>query len=182
MLILHENKPEEAENELNRFLAIIIDSKDRLTMYGYEEFTFESFFDVLVTIIQDLFTHTRDSLLAAFQAGGEADYYTWYMRLLTALGLRENPERFFPFIEDLTCADMDTYVKREVEPMGRECEQIHIIVISELLGVLVVIEYLDGQELRDGNSLSQVECGVAQDSLHKVTLLYRPGHYDILYV
>ena len=82
------------------------------------------------------------------------------------------------------------------ESQGKECEQLQIIAISELLGIRVEIEYLDGKELQtvvasssDGNgvtvtaALSLVECGdmTAASSAIKVFLLYRPGHYDILY-
>lgn len=31
-----------------------------------------------------LFTNSVESLLEKFQEGGMADYYTWFMRLLTA--------------------------------------------------------------------------------------------------
>ena len=80
---------------------------------------------------------------------------------------------------------MQSYCSREVEPMGKECEQVHIIAIAELLGVVVAIEYLDGRLPADELSgLSKVECGGSlqevEPSRH-VRLLYRPGHYDILY-
>lgn len=41
--------------------------------------------------------------------------------------------------------DMAGYCRREVEPMGRECEQLHIIALTEYLGLRVAIEYLDGR-------------------------------------
>mmetsp|Transcript_7249 Transcript_7249/g.13326 ORF Transcript_7249/g.13326 Transcript_7249/m.13326 type:complete len:124 (+) Transcript_7249:810-1181(+) len=64
--------------------------------------------------------------------------------------LQRNPDRFLPFILSLddgdgtACLDIVTFCAREVEPMGRECEQIHIIALCEALGVSVAIEYLDG--------------------------------------
>ena len=41
--------------------------------------------------------------------------------------------------------DMTSYCAREVEPMGKECEQLHIIALTEYLGLKVSIEYLDGR-------------------------------------
>lgn len=37
------------------------------------------------------------------------------------------------------------YCQREVEPMGKECEQVHVIALTEYLGIAVRIEYLDGR-------------------------------------
>ena len=37
------------------------------------------------------------------------------------------------------------YVKREVEPMGKECEHVQVLALTEYLRVRVKMEYLDGQ-------------------------------------
>ena len=34
--------------------------------------------------MKDIFNLNREALLELFQEGGKADYYTWFMRLLTA--------------------------------------------------------------------------------------------------
>jgi ubiquitin thioesterase protein OTUB1 len=72
-----------------------------------------------------------------------------------------------------------------VEPMGRECDQMQIIAISSYLGVQVNIEYLDGQKFEEAQGLSLVTCGEAMAEAERkarsISLLYRPGHYDILY-
>jgi hypothetical protein len=39
---------------------------------------------MLVELLAGLFSHSADSLLALFQEDGQSDYYTWFMRLLTA--------------------------------------------------------------------------------------------------
>ena len=41
--------------------------------------------------------------------------------------------RFTPFLE--TAEDMQSFCAREVEPMGKECEQLQIIALSEYLGI-----------------------------------------------
>lgn len=68
-----------------------------------------------------------------------------------------------------------------VEPMGRECDQMQIIAIAEYLGVGIDIEYLDGRPFE--STLSVVHCGPEDmaKSWCSISLLYRPGHYDILY-
>jgi hypothetical protein len=59
--------------------------------------------------------------------------------------LRRHEERFFPFIDGGMDLDMASYCRREVEPTGRECEQLHIVALTEYLGLRVAIEYLDGR-------------------------------------
>jgi hypothetical protein len=127
-----------------------------------------------VELIQNLFNKSTSELFELFQEGGECDYYTWYMRLLTSgiivLGIenkkqnyicttdcrihvclvitaamKKQADRFLPFVEDMYTPDMITYTNREVEPMGRECEQVQIIALTEYLNISVRIEYLDGK-------------------------------------
>ena len=54
-------------------------------------------------------------------------------------------ERFLPYILDDYTYDIQTYISREVEPMGKECEQVQIMALNEYLGIGVKIEYLDGR-------------------------------------
>ena len=66
------------------------------------------------------------------------------MRLLTAGYIKRDPDRFLPFI-DSSYVDINVYCTNEVEPMGKECEQVHIIALSEYLNITVEIAYLDGR-------------------------------------
>jgi hypothetical protein len=53
----------------------------------YDEFVFEMFYDEFVELLERLAVPGEldaHSLLQLFNAGQEADCYTWYMRLLTA--------------------------------------------------------------------------------------------------
>ena len=83
--------------------------------------------------------------------------------------------------------DIPTFCSREVEPMGREFTMIQVLALAEAMAVDVAIEYLDGRDF--DKALTRHEFGPSQNdsgsdggsSTTKVTLLYRPGHYDILY-
>ena len=181
----YQINPELATIELNRFQNIIENSSKQLIDKGYEEFTFEYFYDLLVSLLNELFTLNSTTLLEKFQADGESDYYTWYMRLLTSLSLKNNADNYLPFILDSGCNDIDSFCRKEVEPMGRECEQMQIIAIAEYFRITIDIEYLDGQLFDESNGLSVVKCRhetIDELSSPNVTLLYRPGHYDILYL
>lgn len=66
---------------------------------------------------------------------------------------------------------------QEVEPMAKESDHIHIIALTDALGVCVRVVYMD----RGGDSSVNLHDFPEDGSTPLVTLLYRPGHYDILY-
>lgn len=58
--------------------------------------------------------------------------------------------------------------------MDRESDHIHIIAISTALNVSISVAYVDrGDEMTYHN--------FPEESNPQIHLLYRPGHYDILY-
>lgn len=60
--------------------------------------------------------------------------------------------------------------------MGKESDHIHITALTQALGVPVQVLYMDHSE---GS-----KCNLhvfPEDSKPSITLLYRPGHYDVLY-
>ena len=115
--------------------------------------------------------------------------------------IKSDPDRFVPFLSsdevDGSYHDVSTFCAREVEPMGRECGMVQVLALAEATGVRVSVEYLDGRggdndygggsgdgDGSDGGGglfrLTRHEFG-PEDAVTRVTLLYRPGHYDILY-
>ncbi len=119
----------------------------------------------------------------------DLDYYTWYMRLVTAMSLKADPERYLPVVFESGCLDIDSFCRNEVEPMGKECDHVQIAALAKQLGLTIHIEYLDGRVNADnslhvisvGAESSETSSGDGTPDIRKVTLLYRPGHYDILY-
>ena len=105
----NDKNKEDAINEKKRIINIITFSKQELIDYGYSEIAIESFYDIVIELFENLFTYTQNDLLNSFQASGLSDYYTWYMRLLTSLGMKKNADRYLPFIDD---ADMNAYCLR----------------------------------------------------------------------
>lgn len=73
-----------------------------------------------------------------------------------------------------------------VEPMGEESDHVHIIALSDALGVPVRVVYLDQSgDMNDKpvtvNKHDFIPEGMNTAVDPDVILLYRPGHYDILY-
>ena len=65
---------------------------------------------------------------------------------------------------------------KEVEPMYRESDHIHIIALTSAINVPVCIVYLDR-----GNQDKVTEHNFPEESQPFMFILYRPGHYDIIY-
>lgn len=58
------------------------------------------------------------------EEAGSASYMVWFCRLLTAGHLKLHRDEFAPFIDDGGLGDVDGFCAREVEPIGKECEQV----------------------------------------------------------
>jgi ubiquitin thioesterase protein OTUB1 len=156
-------------------------SKDLLLQMGYEEVAFGMFFDAMVDALNDLEgEQTKEGLEAEFKMeDGTSNWLVWFCRLLTSAFIKADADRFLPFIGD--GLDVVSFCAREVEPMGRECEQVQIIALCEHLGVQVHIEYLDGDNFQGQLNAIDIPDAGSSTGLSSVSLLYRPGHYDILY-
>lgn len=68
------------------------------------------------------------------------------------------------------------FSQQEVEPMYRECDHLHIVALTAAVGVGVRVMYLDR-----GEGATLVSHDFPEDKEPIIHLLYRPGHYDILY-
>lgn len=60
--------------------------------------------------------------------------------------------------------------------MYREADHLHISALTSALGICVRVIYMDRGEGGEVNAHEFPEGGTPQ-----IQLLYRPGHYDILY-
>lgn len=61
--------------------------------------------------------------------------------------------------------------------MGHESDHIHVTALTLALGINVRIQYMDRGE---GGKVNRHD--FPEDSVPDIHLLYRPGHYDILYL
>ncbi|KAL8004683.1 putative Rho GTPase activation protein [Plasmopara halstedii] len=162
-------------------------SKSELVAIGYSDVAIDAFWETFVDYLAAMEMRSHAELVRDFQTeGGESEYLVWYMRLLTAGYMKKNEKTFQPFIEGLYPGQtVAQFCAAEVEPMGKECDQPQIAALTEALEVGVKIEYLDGS-VGPGEELQSYVCSptlttTKQQMPVSITLLYRPGHYDILY-
>ena len=169
--------------ELERLTAWAKASLDEVCKHGYDRLTIEMFHDELVELFEYLATKPKlDEVVTKLnEENGTSEYVTWFLRVVTAAHLKSQPDRFIHFIEG--GLDIPTFCSREVEPMGRECEMVQVLALAEAMAIDVAIEYLDGRDFDPSKGLMRHEFdgGAGADGNTKIALLYRPGHYDILY-
>lgn len=155
--------------ELARLTEFMSSSLDLLERAGYERLGVETFQEMTLDFFRDDLPSCQP--MEVFNNQGESEHLVWFARLLCAAHLRLNSDRFLPFIPSAP-ASMADYCQKEVEPQGKECGQMEILALAELLHVRIQIEYL--------SSTACTSTAFGPDSGVPIRLLYRPGHYDVL--
>ncbi|KAK2973840.1 hypothetical protein RJ640_011768 [Escallonia rubra] len=171
-------------DEVDRITTNVEKCKKTLQSLGYAEFTFEDFF-AAADVVALLFLEQLESVMEENEAS---------IRFVTSGEIRKRAEFFEPFILGLTNATVEQFCKSAVEPMGEESDHVHITALSDALGVPIRVIYLDRSSCDAGGvSVNHHDFIPASGDLPSVTgggpetispfinLLYRPGHYDILY-
>ncbi|XP_013401338.1 ubiquitin thioesterase OTUB1 [Lingula anatina] len=164
----------EDQEEFNRFRDVASKSKDVLVSLGFPQFTIEDFHDTFMEVVDKVGSQCPlEELHKIFNDQGYSDYLVVYLRLLVSGHLQKEADFFSNFVEgDRTIKE---FCNQEVEPMGKESDHIHIIALTAVTGVSVRVEYMD----RGGETTNAHD--FPDGSTPKIALLYRPGHYDILY-
>ncbi|KAL3700631.1 hypothetical protein R1sor_018653 [Riccia sorocarpa] len=179
------------EAEVRRVEKNIEQSKKALIDLGYQEFTFEDFLSIFVEQLESVLPGREtsvdiDLLVEKCRDRYISDYVVMFFRFVTSAEIRRRAEFFEPFILGLSNMSVQQFCKASVEPMGEESDHVHITALSDALGVPIRVVYLDRSVGADGkntdvNHHDFVPTEGSNVDIPPVVLLYRPGHYDILY-
>lgn len=112
-----------------------------------------------------------------FRSPDISNYLVLMLRFLTSSQLRNNAILYETFIDNGMPIEM--FCQTEVEPIDKEADQIQIMALLTYLEVPIRIIYLDGNLA----NVQPTSMTIPEDTKEEVriVLLYRPGHYDILY-
>ncbi|XP_060063691.1 ubiquitin thioesterase OTUB1-like [Ylistrum balloti] len=161
--------------DFSRFKEVASRSKEELVDLGFPRFTIEDFHDTFMDVVEKVGTPcTKEELHETFNDQGTSDYLVVYLRLLVSGYLQKEAEFFQNFIEGER--SVREFCNQEVEPMGKESDHLQVMALTSALGVAVRVVYMDR-----GDSSRCNHHDFPEDSVPSVYLLYRPGHYDILY-
>ncbi|KAF6169690.1 hypothetical protein GIB67_004082 [Kingdonia uniflora] len=188
------------KTEVDRIKENVEQCKKTLQGLGYADFTFEDFFTLFLDQVNDVLqgnetSISHDELVSRSRDQSVSDYVVMFFRFVTSGEIRRRSEFFEPFIMGLSNTTVEKFCKASVEPMGEESDHVHITALSDTLGVPIRVMYLDRSSSDSGTvsinhhdfipAISDPPVATNSDSVSVVepfiTLLYRPGHYDILY-
>lgn len=162
-------------SELERVTAVVEGSLAKLVAIGYPEMTSEDFYEVFLEQFKAVADGADvNAVFATMNEDMTANYIITYLRMLTSGHMKMNEDDFAPFIEG--GLSVQEFCNTEVDPMGVESGHLQIKALADCLGVGVQVAYLDRTE---GN---EVVVHTIPDGVPPlVHLLYRPGHYDVIY-
>lgn len=156
---------------------------DLLRAAQFDRLAYEDFFEELFVSLEECTDGTW--LAAEWEAAPHRSHsLVVLLRLIASAYLRTHAEEYEPFLWELDggSAGMIGYCQRFVECLGVESDQIHIIALSKALNVDVEIAYLDGSDGPLDRLLFKANDNPPiTTSPIKIHMLYRPGHYDLLY-
>ncbi|BDA42024.1 Ubiquitin thioesterase OTUB1 [Coccomyxa sp. Obi] len=189
--------------ERNRVVTCIRQWKAKLIAVGFQELVFEDAMEIVIDQLNSLGTaeplsvpqlenNMRDAMLSPM--------IIMLLRMLTSAEIQRRSDFFAPFIMGM-CDDeisVEQFCRRYVEPMGEESDHVHIVALTNALQVPIRVVYLDrsmgaamagvGYDSAAVNhhdfvpdALSESASAAAAAVKPRVHVLYRPGHYDILY-
>ncbi|KAH9329213.1 hypothetical protein KI387_001321, partial [Taxus chinensis] len=135
--------------EVEHVLKNIEQCRKTLLDLGYQEFTFEDFFQLFIDQLESVLPGSEsstsiDTLLEKSRDQLVSNYIVMFLRFVTAGEIRRRAEFFEPFIVGVSSSSsVEQFCKTSVEPMGEESDHVHIIALSDALGVPIRVMYLD---------------------------------------
>ncbi|KAL3489310.1 peptidase C65 Otubain-domain-containing protein [Aspergillus germanicus] len=172
--------PLQAQQELVRIKSL----NGILNQVGQEEHLYEIFVDATVEVFGQIIgaieRGERDDsfLVALFNDEYNSNAIITHFRLMTSAWMKLNPHRYQAFLSmplDQYCATRIETVKTEIDEVGLQGLVDGVI---EASGLTVEILYLDRSE---GDAVTSHVLSPPRAGHGAIRLLYRPGHYDLLY-
>ncbi|KAK9763032.1 hypothetical protein K7432_010661 [Basidiobolus ranarum] len=168
-------------NLLNEARQLLLKTSELLKAANFEPLAYEDFYDVALETLDSLPQQNSSTLLSIFQTDHISNAIVVHLRFITSAYLKLHADEYLPFID--YAGSMSQFCSHYVEAMGMESDQIHIIALTKVLGTPVQVVYLDGSNSTDQVVFHNFDVDETSSELSKkpLVLLYRPGHYDILY-
>ena len=163
----------------NDILKKIEGIKELTAKNGYDWMLVEDFYNVFYGEFCSCFNSVnnngvsvRDYMDNLFKDKDKGNYLIYFIRFCIAAYLKDNRTLYEVYIE----GDFDTWIRKEVEAIDNEADQIQIMACVNYFDIGVKIEYL--------NKLKNEVVKFPEDKKDEdifIEVLFTPGHYDILY-
>ena len=163
----------------NDILKKIEGIKDLTAKNGYDWMIVEDFYTVFYGEFCSCFNSVnnngvsvRDYMDNLFKDKEKGNYLIYFMRFCIAAYLKDNRQLYEMYIE----GDFDTWIRKEVEAIDNEADQIQIMACVNYFEIGVKIEYLN----KDKSELMKFPEDKDEKDIF-IIFFFTPGHYDLLY-
>lgn len=177
--LLERKKALDGDRMAEDCLAILAEWKTKLVESGFQLLVFEDAMDMLVEQLEQSKRGDFESTLSMLRDSIISNFLIMLLRMITAAHLKQRAEHFEPFILNYggDCESMQDFCEKYVLPMGVESDHMHAVAFAEAMKLHIRIEYLDRSEASAQHDFTPEG---NESSSPDITLLYRPGHYDVI--
>ena len=163
----------------DHMLKKIEESKEITKKNGYDWIVVEDFYNVFYGEFCNCFNcvancgvSVRDYLDNLFLDKDKSNYLIYFVRFCIAAHLKENYMLYEVYVE----GPFENWIHSEVEAIDHEADQIQIMACVNYFDIGVVIEYLNPYK----NEVVKFPEDKKDEDIF-ITVLFTPGHYEILY-
>ncbi|KAL4863772.1 hypothetical protein BDV12DRAFT_22034 [Aspergillus spectabilis] len=178
--IFNLRDPSHAHRELHRIKSL----NTLLDQVGQQDYMYEMFVDETEKVFESVLNainqgERHDSFLVAiFDDDYRSNSIITHFRLLTSAWMKLNHQRYQAFLS----MPLDHYCSTRIDPTKTEIDEVGLQAlvdgVIEESGLMVQILYLDRSE---GDAVTPHTLTQPGPAIGAIRLLYRPGHYDLLY-
>ncbi len=170
--------------ERRRMVTRLSDIKGMLLAAGYDELVLEGPLELLLDLLESD-SLTVEMLEKQLRTEDISNYIVFLLRIIASGEVKGRSEFFAPFITGMVGMGVDEFCAKCIDPMGEESDHIVLVALTNALQVPMRVVHVDGSARDDGQlDIKDFGCddnGSGDGGDMVVHLLYRPGHYDILY-
>lgn len=158
--------------------------KDTMLMVGLDYDILQDMFDptweLFQAIQQAVQSGVRDAavVLNAMNDQTKSDFIVYHFKSMTSAFMRLRSDDYSPFLE----MTVDEYCMTRIDPAQQEIDQIGLQALTDAVisqaGFGLEVLYLDRSS---GDEVTPHSFTQSMEALPVIRLLYRPGHYDIIY-
>ena len=155
---------------------------DRCKSEGYDSFAVDEFHDLVDEQIGDALKNADNinpvSVLetSIVQDPSIDGYFVAFARCACGAALKAWQADYVCFLPQ-DYSSMDSFCRNEVDPMYKDADQLQIVALARILGIHLSILYVDQSE---GDEANTIEFGDVSSPI-EVNMVYKPGHYDLIY-
>ncbi|KAI8086029.1 peptidase C65 Otubain-domain-containing protein [Halteromyces radiatus] len=149
---------------------------------GFQPLAFEDFYEITVEQFENIpkYASDPDMFLVNFQSEEISNAIVMHLRFVASAYLRVHADEYEPFLV-AEMISIDEFCAMHVEAFGRESDHLQIIALAKALDTPVEVIYLDGSSDSEAAVHEFWPDESQKGQRQPLQLIYRPGHYDILY-